>query len=197
MYTAQHISCFERDNLSQIVDILTDSGLILYPTDTVWGIGCNACDPVAVERVFQLKERDRSQKFVLLVHNMDMLRQYVKEVHPRLDTLLSFHERPLTVVYNRAKNLPNNAVADDGSIAIRVVRDPFCKALIGTFGKPLIATTANVSDTPCSTHFGEISSTILQGVDYVARHRQHEKTPSEPSIIVRVSGRGDLDFLRE
>ena len=188
---------FERDKLEKITDILDEGGTILYPTDTIWGIGCDATNEGAVHKIFALKNREITKPFLLLVDSLDMLKNYVVHLHPRIETLLLFHTKPLTVVYEEGKNLPDISVAADRSVAIRVVQDSFCKELIGKFGKPLIATSANLSDQPYPANYGSISSDILSGVDYVVKWKQGEKIQNEPSVIVRLSDKEELIFLRE
>jgi len=188
---------FLRDNLEEVLATLTNDGIILYPTDTIWGIGCDACNPTAIERIYNLKKRDRSKPFVLLVDSVDMLKNYVEQLPPRIETLLAFHTRPLTVIYDKGYNLPDNAMANTGSVAIRLVQDEFCKQLIHTFNRPLVATSANISDAPFPSNFGEISSEVIQGVDYVFHHRRDDKTQHEPSVIVKYNEKGDLVFIRE
>ncbi len=187
----------EIDKLEDILVTLNKSGVILYPTDTIWGIGCNACDEHAIQKIYDLKKRDISKKFIILVSDMAMLEQYVDHIHPKIDTLLSFHKRPLTVVYDKAKNLPDILVGEDGSIAVRVVKDEFCAELIANFGKPLVATSANISNEPFPVNFGNISSAVISGVDFVVKRRQFEKNESAPSVMVKMSPKGELVFLRE
>ena len=187
---------FELDNLEDIIGTLQKGGLILYPTDTIWGIGCDATNAAAVEQVYELKKRDRTKSFVLLADSVDMVKRYVRHLHPRIDTLLHFHVRPLTVVYKEARNLPSNVVAPDGSIAIRIVQDAFCKKLISALGKPLVSTSANISNEPFPTNFGSISSEVIRGVNYVVKYRQHEKPNGEPSVVVKFDEDGELVFLR-
>jgi len=189
-------SYFLKDRIEEIVAIIEDSGILLYPTDTIWGVGCDACDPVAIERIYNLKKRDRSKPFVLLVDSIEMLRNYVESVHPRIETLLSFHSRPLTVIYEQGANLPENAMSSSGSVAIRIVKDKFCQQLIRTLGKPLIATSANISDAPFPANFGEISSDIIQGVEYVVHHRRDDREQRAPSVIIKYNKKGDLTFIR-
>lgn len=188
---------FLKDNLEKILNLLQDDGMILFPTDTIWGIGCDACNPTAIERIYRLKNRDRSKPFVLLVDGVDMLKKYVDQVPPRIETLLAHHTRPLTVIYNKGKNLPDNAMAASGSVAIRLVQDPFCKQLIHAYNRPLVATSANISEEPFPSNFGEISSDIIQGVDYVFQHRRDDRKQREPSVIVKYNEKGDLVFIRE
>lgn len=192
------ISCMVHNyDLDGAIHKLDQGGLILYPTDTIWGIGCDATNPTAVSRVYDLKKRDHSKSFVILVDSIHMLKQYVDHLHPRIETLLLYHLRPLTVIYNQGVNLAENASALDGSVAIRIVKDPFCRALINTFDRPLIATSANINNEPFPANFGEVSSEIIQGVDYVVKHRQHEKGLGQPSVIVRLSDKDELIFIRE
>jgi L-threonylcarbamoyladenylate synthase len=187
----------EKDQISDIIRVLEVGGTMLYPTDTIWGIGCDATNEVAVQKIYDLKQRHKGKGFVILVSDIAMLRAHVRHVHPRIDTLLAYHTRPLTVVYDKSKNLPTNVLAPDGSIAVRVTNDPFCRELISTFGKPLVATSANVSDKGFPHHFGEISSEIIEGVDYVVKYRQSDKNKHEPSVIVRMGDGEELDFVRE
>ena len=186
-------------DFNPVLETLDTGGIILFPTDTIWGIGCDATDPVAVEKIFVLKDRPRDNPFILLVSSIEMLCNYVEELHPRIETLLLYHTRPLTIIYDKAKNLPSNAYADNGSVGIRLVQDDFCKQLIENFGKPIVGTSANISDEPFPNHFGEISSAVIQGVDFVVRHRQGEKNMGEPSVIAKMTDleRGELEFLRE
>ena len=186
-------------NLSEAVSTLRQGGLILYPTDTIWGIGCDATDDEAVRKIFALKRREVGKSFVLLVDDIEMIRSYVHDIHPRLETLLSFHQRPLTVVYDRARNLAPSAVANDGSVAMRIPHDELCRQLVREFGRPIVATSANVSHEPFPEHFGVVSSEIIEGVDHVVRYRQFDKTPRQPSPIVKLSDpiHAELIFLRE
>lgn len=184
-------------DLEPTLSCLADGGLILYPTDTVWGIGCDATNEEAVEKVFELKKRDRSKPFVLLASSIAMLKKYVKRVHPRIETLLLYHSRPLTIIYEKGVDLAKNATAADGSVAIRIPNDVFCRELIERFGKPLVATSANISGTPFPVHFGQISSSVIMGVDKVVKHRQLDKEMREPSVIARLDREGELVFLRE
>ena len=188
---------FGNDQLSKITTGLESGDLILYPTDTIWGIGCDATNPDSVEKVFELKKRDRSKPFVILVSSIEMLKEYVSEIHPRMHTLLSFHTRPLTVIYDQGIGLAENAIGRDGSAAIRVVQDDYCKQLINSFGKPIVATSANISNQPFPGNFGEISSDVISGVDHVVRFRQEEKSLGEPSVLVKVEKNGEFIFLRE
>ncbi len=186
-----------RDDISEIVRLLQNGGVICYPTDTVWGIGCDATNEEAIARVSALKGRTPDKGYVLLVADIEMLKHYVPKIHPRLETLLSFHQRPLTIIYDRNTGLPASAKAPDGSVAIRVAQDEFCRELIATFGKPLVSTSANKSGEPFPATFGGISSEILGNVDYVVKYRQDDKEQHEPSAIAKLDRHQELEFLRD
>ncbi|MCB0529945.1 MAG: threonylcarbamoyl-AMP synthase [Saprospiraceae bacterium] len=186
-----------RDDISEIVRLLENGGLICYPTDTVWGIGCDATNEEAIERITALKGRTPDKGYIMLVSDLEMLKQYVPKIHPRLETLLSFHQRPLTVIYDRSTGLPASVKAPDGSVAMRVAQDEFCRELIATFGKPLISTSANKSGEPFPPTYGAISSEILGNVDYVVKYRQDDKEQHEPSSIARLDRHQELEFLRD
>ncbi len=186
----------ENDNLEDIIAVLDSGGLILYPTDTIWGIGCDATNAEAVRKVYELKKRPLSKPCILLVDTLDMAKDYTSEVHPRMQNLLQYHIRPLTVVYPEAKNLPSISIDSSGSVAIRIALGGFAQKLIQAYGKPLIATSANISAEPFPANFGEISSSVIQGVDYVVKSQQFDKVQKEPSVIVKVNGEGEFEFLR-
>jgi L-threonylcarbamoyladenylate synthase len=126
-----------------------------------------------------------------------MLKKYVREIPPRIETLLYYHSRPLTMVFEDARNLPGNLIAADNTIAIRIAQDEFCQELIGSFGFPLVATSANISGEPFPTNFGEISSDVIKGVDYIVKIRRHDKTMGQPSVIAKLGNDGELEFLRD
>ncbi len=182
--------------LDQIVKTLHQGGTILYPTDTIWGLGCDGTNAMAIKKVFDLKNRPKSKPFILLVSGIDMLHKYVQKVHPRLETLLAYHQRPLTVIYENPQHLPSIAIGPDHTVAIRIVHDPFCNELITKFGKPIVATSANRNGEPFPKTFGEISFDIMQHVDYIANHRRDDTSAQDPSVIVRLSEKSELIFLR-
>lgn len=186
-----------RDDISEIARILETGGIICYPTDTIWGIGCDSANEEAVRRISELKGNQPERGYVLLVSDIDMLKRFVPRVHPRLETLLSFHSRPLTIVYDKSTNLPAAVKAPDGSVAIRVVQDEFCKELINAFGRPIVSTSANVGGQPWPPTYGAISSEILGGVDYVVKYRQDDREPGEPSSIAKLDRHQELEFIRE
>lgn len=188
---------FGSEPLSDICAVMERGGTILYPTDTIWGIGCDATNETAVDKIHQIKQRDPGKPLSLLVSSIEMARNYVEELHPRVETLLAHHLRPLTVVYNKAKNLPPNLLPADGSIAIRIAQDDFCKNLIAQFGKPIVTTSANLSGEPYPAHFGGISSAIISHVDYVVKQGRSNTQMGEPSVVIKVDKNGEIIFLRE
>lgn len=191
------ISMMYDQDLEEAIAILGKGGTILFPTDTIWGIGCDACNAQAIQKVQELKNYDSSQTFILLVDSIEMLKNYVRQLHPKLETLMVHHVRPLTIVYDKAKNLPQSAIAADGSVAIRIPQDEYCRYLIRAFGKPIISTSANISREPAPNNFSEVSKVIKKNVDYISNHRQNELRLNDPSVIVTLSSRGELVFLRE
>ena len=188
---------FENEKFDKILNVLKSSGVILYPTDTIWGIGCDATNEEAVQKINAIKNRKNKNGYVLLVDSVEMLKNYVSHVHPRIETLLHFHDRPLTVIYDEGMGLASSVLGKDGSVAIRIVQDAFCRELIQQFGKPLVATSANITGKEYPTHYGEIQSDVLEQVDFVVKLKQDNKQHGEPSVIVRLNDAEELDFIRE
>ena len=186
-----------RDDISDIAAILEKGGTICYPTDTIWGIGCDALNEAAVARVSAIKGRTPEKGYVLLVSDLDMLKRYVPKLNPRLETLLAYHTRPLTIIYERNVGLPAYVKATDGSVAIRLPQDDFCQKLIAALGRPIISTSANKSGEPFPATYGGISSEILGAVDYVVKYRQDDREPHEPSSIAKLDRHLELEFLRD
>jgi L-threonylcarbamoyladenylate synthase len=176
---------FENEKFDEILTTLKRGGVILFPTDTIWGIGCDATNDDAVQRIIDIKTRAPEKGFVSLADSIEMVKRHTEAVHPRIQTLLGYHVRPLTVIYEKGVGMASKALAPDGSVALRVTQDAFCRELIAQFGKPIIATSAN------------ISSDILEQVDMVVRLKRDNKERGEPSVIVRLNAEEELDFLRE
>lgn len=185
-----------KDKIEDIITILKNGGSILYPTDTIWGIGCDALSEEAIKKVYQLKERPEDKPLTVLVDSIEMLKKYIPDIHPRVETLHTYHKLPLTLIYENALEFPDLLLGNNRSAGIRIVKDEFCCALIQAFGRPIVSTSANISNEPFPNNFGEISSPILQGVDYVVRHRQEEKNNPQPSVVARYDQNGELIFLR-
>jgi L-threonylcarbamoyladenylate synthase len=178
------------------LDALRKGGLILYPTDTLWGIGCDATNAEAVSRIYALKERQGSKSMIVLLADDRDILQYVSAPDPLVFDYLEALTRPTTVVYEGAIGLAENLLAEDGSIGIRVVRDEFCRHLLKRFGKPIVSTSANLSGESAPACFGEISSSIVQGVDYVVKYRRNDQAPGQPSSLVRWNRDGTQTVLR-
>ena len=175
---------FDND-IEQCLAILKNGGTILYPTDTIWGIGCDATNSDAVEKVIALKQRPDYKSFVILVADEKEILQYTASPDLAVFDYLQQADKPTTVIYDHALGLADNAIAADGSIAIRICNDDFCRHLIKRFGKPLISTSANVSAGASPSNFSEISTTVINGVDYVVQSRQDESSLSKPSSIIK------------
>ena len=183
-------------DIGQSLEILKRGGVILYPTDTVWGIGCDATNQAAIERIFTIKRRNETQSMLCLVGGCDMLASYVDDVPEVAMQLIATAEKPLTIIYPKAKNLAANLIADDGSIGIRIVQEPFCRQLIGELGKPLVSTSANISGEPTPATFGDISAEIKTAVDYIVQWRQDERYPATASSIIQLKEDGSYHVLR-
>ncbi|ERJ58611.1 L-threonylcarbamoyladenylate synthase [Sphingobacterium paucimobilis] len=192
-----HRPSIDKEDVNQALETLKNGGLILYPTDTIWGIGCDATNPAAVEKIFALKERDKSKSMLILLHNENQLASYVREIPDVAYELIEVYDRPITIVYSGAKNLAENAVAEDGSIGIRIVSHPFCQQLLQRFKKPIISTSANISGAPSALTFDQIDELIKEKADYIVRFGQNENTPGEPSIIIKLDPSGKFEFLRK
>lgn len=187
----------DREDLNQALETLKNGGLILYPTDTIWGIGCDATNPEAVEKVFALKGRDKSKSMVILLHNDNQLASYVNDVPEVAYELIEATDRPLTIVYAQAKNLAPNAVAEDGSVGIRIVDHPFCQQLLQRFRRPIVSTSANLSGQPSASIFDEIDDKIKEGVNYIVKFEQHIHQKGSPSVIMKLDPSGKFEFLRK
>jgi len=183
--------------LDHILRVLRTGGVILYPTDTIWGLGCDATNADAVNRILLIKGQTTSLPLVLLADGIEMLNKYVHTVHPRIETLIHYHQRPLTVIYERGRYLPAAVCAEDGSVAIRVTVDPFCREIIGELGKPLVGTSASLPGAVYPSHFYHIQPEITSQVDYIVKYRQDEPSTELPSVMVRLTEKAELDFVRE
>ncbi|TDS15816.1 L-threonylcarbamoyladenylate synthase [Sphingobacterium paludis] len=192
-----HRAFIDREDLNKALETLKNGGLILYPTDTIWGIGCDATNKEAVEKIFALKGRDKSKSLIVLLHNDNQLASYVNDIPEVAYELIEYADRPLTIVYSKAKNLAENAIADDGSVGIRIVRHPFCEQVLQRFRKPIISTSANISGDASPMSFDDISEQILSGVDYVVKYGQHEKGDGRSSTVMKLDPSGKFEFLRK
>lgn len=187
---------FDKSDLRQAVDTLWNGGVILYPTDTVWGLGCDAANPAAVAKIYEIKRRVESKSLILLVDSIAKVQNYVCEFPEIAYDLLDVAVQPTTIIYDRAKNLPDNLVAQDGSVAIRVTNEEFSKALCAAAHVPLVSTSANVSGEPTPQNFSEIADEIKSAVDYVVRYRQDDVSKSQPSSIIKLGASGQVKIIR-
>ena len=184
------------EEINKAIATLENGGLILYPTDTVWGIGCDATNEVAVEKVYRLKQREDSKALVCLVANDAMLERHVERVPEVAYDILDLATKPTTIIYDNPIGLAKNAIAHDNTMAIRVASDKFCQYLINKFKKPIISTSANIAGELTPKSFGEISDVILKGVDYIV-NLQHDKKNAAPSSIIKLSNDGTVKVIRE
>lgn len=182
--------------LKYSLENLKASKTILYPTDTVWGIGCDATDEKAVQKVYQLKQRDDSKALICLVKDMEMLSKYVDNIPYQALQYLEQTNRPTTIIYTKAKCLANNLIAEDGSIGIRICQTEFCQNLFHDFNKPIVSTSANISGSPTPQSFEDIQDEILKGVDYVV-NLSVNNIKSKPSRIITFDIEGKLQILRD
>lgn len=182
-----------RYNLIQCVEIIKEGGLILYPTDTIWGIGCDATNEAAVSKIYQLKQRPEEKAMIILLDDQKELPHYVKGFDRRVLGYLERVSKPTTVIYSKAKNLAKNLVAKDGSVAIRICKDEFCNQLIKESGKPIVSTSANISGTLPPRNYLQVGETIKNSVDYIVTYRQDEEREASPSAVVKwVNGRIEI-----
>lgn len=186
-----------HNDINKALEILKNGGVILYPTDTIWGIGCDATNEKAVERIYKIKKREDSKSMLVLMENPALLERYVTEVPEIAWDLVEVATTPLTVIYPKAKNLAKNLVASDGSIGIRFTKEAFTTQLLQRFRRPLVSTSANISGEKSPAFFNEISEEIKSQVDYIVEFRQDDTTPSQPSSIIKLGAGGQIDIIRK
>ncbi|MHA4894580.1 L-threonylcarbamoyladenylate synthase [Pedobacter sp. PWIIR3] len=185
-----------RTEIENALNTLKNGGVILYPTDTVWGLGCDALNKEAVAKINAIKGRSEDKSFIVLLDNDSKIQSYVTEVPDVAYDLIEYAEHPLTVIFSGAKNLAENVINKDGSIGIRIPKHDFCQQLMQRFRKPLTSTSANISGQPTPTVFDEISSDIKDKVDYVVNWEQEITTPKKPSTIIKIGAGGQFSFIR-
>ena len=185
---------FEKD-IENCLQVLQKGGLILYPTDTVWGIGCDATNEKAVEKVYKLKRRPDEKAMIVLVADERDVLQYAASPDLAVFDYLQEAKKPTTVIYEDAIGLADNLVGKDGSIAIRICNEKFCKHLIKRFRRPIVSTSANISGEPAAKIFSDINEQIKFGVDYVVTYRQDDKTIATPSSVIKWNN-GHLEIIR-
>ena len=186
-----------NEDLQKALEVLKKGGVILYPTDTVWGLGCDATNAEAVERIYQIKKREISKRMLVLMENPALLDRYVDDVPEVAWDLIEISSTPLTIIFSNARNLAGNLIAGDGSIGIRFTREGFSKELIRRFRRPVVSSSANFSGMATPRYFAEIDTAIIDAVDYVVKYRQHENSPSQPSSIIKLGQGGRIEIIRE
>ena len=204
--------CYDKSDLEEAVRVLRAGGVVVYPTDTVWGIGCDATNEEAVSRVYALKRRADSKSMLVLLDAPGKLQGYVEEVPEMAWELLECtaplqlplqrgrenteHIRPLTIIYPRGKNLAKSLLAEDGSVGIRITREPFSKALCERLRRPIVSTSANISGEPAAKTFRQISEAVLEQADYVCLYRRDDEEEKEPSSIIKLGLHNEIEIIR-
>ena len=184
------------EEINKCISVLEKGGLILYPTDTIWGIGCDATNEIAVQKIFKLKQRDDSKTLICLVSNDAMLEKHIEKVPEVAYDIIDLSIKPTTIIYDSPKGVAKNLIASDDTLAIRIASDKFCQYLINKFKKPIVSTSANISGQPTPKSFNEITGQILKGVDYVVNlHRNDNK--AVPSSIIKLGNDGTVKVIRE
>jgi len=184
------------DKLSDIIRTLESDGVLLHPSDTVWGLACSVFSERAINKIYALKKRDRGLPLLLLVDSLKMLKKYVPHIHPRIETLLHFHKKPLTVIYPKVDSVPLFARAQDGSVAIRIIQDPYCNQIIKLLGCPLISTSANISGGPFPKTYYDVSQSLIAGADFVSKYNRQVTVSNNPSVLINYDQDGEIKFLR-
>ena len=185
-----------ENDIKACLTVLHNGGLILYPTDTVWGIGCDACNEEAVAKIYALKKRNEQKSMIILLADEKDILKYTDQQFPSVVDYVKGAHKPVTVIYSKAINLAPNLINADGSIGIRVVKDEFCKRLINALGKAIVSTSSNISGYPAPGVFADIDVKIKSGVDYIVQHRQDEIEPSTPSTVVKLNADGSYSIIR-
>lgn len=185
-----------EQDIKNAVETMRNGGTILYPTDTVWGIGCDATNPDAVAKIYKIKQRSDTKAMICLVDSEGRLQRYVRNVPEVAWNIIELSQKPTTVILDEAVNLAPNLIAEDGSVAMRVTREPFSKQLCYRFQKPLVSTSANISGLPAAQNYRDIAPEIIQAVDYVCWSRRQEHKPHTPSSIIKLTKDGLVTIIR-
>jgi L-threonylcarbamoyladenylate synthase len=186
-----------KEDLRLALNTLAEGGIILYPTDTIWGLGCDATSRDAVEKIFRIKERRESKSLIILVNGYQMLERYVRSIPDIAADILEISDQPVTIIYPDGKNLAPGVCSEDGSVGIRICTDGFCNELITRFRKPVISTSANSSESPSPSVFTEIEDKIILSADYVVKYRQTDMNKKTPSSIIKIENNGVIKIIRK
>lgn len=195
MKAKEQLSDQAYEILTEALTVLKKGGIILYPTDTVWGIGCDATNAVAVDKVYALKQRAECKSMICLVNDFKMLQLYVEEIPEVAYDILKYAKKPTTIIYDRPLRVAENLIAEDNSLGIRVAREPFCSKLLRKLKRPIVSTSANISGQPTPKSFKEISTDILEGVDYIV-NLPLQKKGVKPSAIIKIGGDSTVKVIR-
>lgn len=186
-----------QKDITKAVEVLKQGGVILYPTDTIWGLGCDAINEEAVERLYAIKQREKSKSMLILMDNSNKIQTYVNEVPDVAWDLIDLADKPLTVILGGAKNLATNLIGKDGTIGIRITSEDFSRELCRRFRKPIVSTSANIAGKPSPSSFNEIELGLLKLVDYVVEYRQDDLSHSNPSSIIKLGVDGSFELIRK
>jgi L-threonylcarbamoyladenylate synthase len=186
---------FEED-IKKSLNTLRQGGIILYPTDTIWGLGCDPTNIIAVEKIFEIKSRSESKSLIILVDGLSMIERYVETIPEIAYELAEISDTPLTIIYPKGKNLATGVCGEDNSIAIRICHDEFCNELINRFRKPIVSTSANLSGKPSPANFNEIENPVIEKVDFVVNYRQNDKSKYLASPVIKVNQDGTIKIIR-
>lgn len=184
------------EDIKAAVQCMRNGGVILYPTDTVWGIGCDATNAEAVAKIYRIKQREESKAMICLVDSDNRVQRYVRDVPDVAWDVMNLATRPTTVILDGANGLAENLIAQDGSIAIRITQEEFSKELCYRMQKPIVSTSANISGEPAAQNYRDISEDIINAVDYVCKSRRNEHQPHQPSSIIRLRKNGEFSIIR-
>lgn len=200
------VNRYDKEDLQAALRVLREGGIIVYPTDTVWGIGCDATNEEAVRKIYAMKQREDSKSMLVLLDSPAKLNYYVADIPDAAWALLeasdtsdlsdSSDQKPLTIIYPNARNMAKNLIAEDGSIGIRITNEPFSKALCAQLKHPIVSTSANISGQPTPRFYREINEVILDFADYCCLFRREDDTPSEPSSIIKINADGTFKIIR-
>jgi L-threonylcarbamoyladenylate synthase len=186
-----------EEDLKESLNTLRQGGILLYPTDTIWGLGCDPTNESAVNRIFQLKSRGENKSLIILAEGLSMIERYVTEIPEIVYELAEVSDTPLTIIYPKGKNLAGGVCSEDGSVAIRICKDEFCCELISRFRKPIVSTSANFSGSPSPGNFNEIEKTLINKVDYVVKFRQEDRSKRLASPVIKVNLDGTIKIIRK
>jgi len=188
---------FNENEIKNAVKVLREGGIILYPTDTIWGLGCDATRTDAVNKIFRIKMREESKSLIVFVDSIEMLARYVGEIPAAALNILEVTDSPLTIIYPGARNLAANLIAEDGSVGIRIPADEFCLKLIARFRKPIVSTSANISGENPPAHYGDISEKIRELADYTAEYRRDDLQKRRASPVIKIQINGEVKIIRK